>query len=73
MKSSQRRILGVSGNGFFLGLVSLLTDSSSDMIFTLLPLLLFSVMGTPVAVIGLIEGVGEATASSFHVLAITSC
>jgi MFS family permease len=68
VKGSQRRILGVSSNVFFLGLVSLLTDISSDMIFTLLPLFLFSVLGTPVAVIGLIEGVGEATATSFRLV-----
>ncbi|MDP6510265.1 MAG: hypothetical protein QGH23_03525 [Dehalococcoidia bacterium] len=68
MKGRQQRILGVSGNVFFLGLVSLFTDISSDMISTLLPLFLFSVLGTPVAIIGLIEGVGDATATSFRLV-----
>lgn len=68
MKVSRRRILGVSANVFFLGVVSFLTDASSEMIFTLLPLFLLNVLGTPVAIIGLIEGVGEATATSLRLV-----
>lgn len=44
-------------------LTSLLTDVSSDMLFTLLPLFLSNVLGVRTSVIGLIEGVAETTSS----------
>jgi len=46
-----------------LGLVSLLTDLSSDMIYPLLPVFLTVTLGAGPAVLGIIEGVAEATAS----------
>jgi MFS family permease len=46
-----------------LGLVSLLTDFSSDMIYPLLPVFLTATLGAGPAVLGIIEGVAEATAS----------
>lgn len=46
-----------------LGLVSLLMDISSEMIHGLLPVFLVSVLGASTTVVGLIEGVGEGTAS----------
>jgi MFS family permease len=46
-----------------LGWVSFLSDVSSDMIFPLLPDFLTRVLGAGPAVLGLIEGVAEATAS----------
>jgi MFS family permease len=46
-----------------LGLVSMLMDVSSEMIHALLPLFLVSSLGASVALVGLIEGVAEATAS----------
>lgn len=42
---------------------SFLTDISSEMLFNLLPLFLFNVLGVRTPVIGLIEGVAESTAS----------
>ncbi|MDW8052831.1 MAG: MFS transporter [Armatimonadota bacterium] len=45
-----------------LGTVSLLNDTSSEMVFPLLPLFLRG-LGAPLALIGLIEGVAETTAS----------
>jgi len=51
-----------------LGIVSLLTDASSEAIYPILPLFLTSVLGTPVAVIGIIESIAEATASLMKVL-----
>lgn len=60
-------IFGLSRNVFVLGLVSLLTDISSEMTLTLLPLFLANVLGVKTAVIGLIEGVAEATASLMKV------
>ncbi|HEY7677208.1 MAG TPA: MFS transporter [Candidatus Methylomirabilis sp.] len=46
-----------------LGVVSLLTDFSSEMIYPLLPLFLTRVLGAGPAFVGLIEGVAESTAS----------
>jgi MFS family permease len=46
-----------------LGFVSLFTDISSEMLVYLIPLYLANVLLAPVAVIGLIEGVAESTAS----------
>jgi MFS family permease len=46
-----------------LGLVSLLMDISSEMIHGLLPVFLVSALGASTAMVGLIEGVGEGTAS----------
>jgi len=50
-------------NILLLGVVSFLTDVSSEMIFPLIPLFLTSVLGAPVYVVGLIEGIAEATAN----------
>ncbi len=46
-----------------LGFVSLLMDVSSEMIHSLLPIFLVAEMGVGALVVGLIEGVAEATAS----------
>ena len=46
---------------FFLGVVSFLTDVSSEMIFTILPLFLFNVLYVGMPVIGLIEGIAAST------------
>jgi MFS family permease len=46
-----------------LGIVSLLMDVSSEMIHSLLPVFLTSVLGASVTTVGLLEGVAEATAS----------
>jgi len=54
-----RRIWGVSSNVFFLGIVSLLTDISSEMIFTLVPLFLCNVLGAGATVVGLVGGLSE--------------
>jgi MFS family permease len=54
---------GISGNVLVLGLVSLFTDISSEMIYPLLPLFLTSVLGGGPAFLGVIEGVAESTSS----------
>ena len=46
-----------------LGIVSLLTDVSSELVHALLPLLLAGPLGASMVMIGLIEGMAEATAS----------
>jgi MFS family permease len=45
-----------------LGLVSMLADISSEMIHSLLPLFMVTVLGTSALTVGLIEGAAEATA-----------
>ncbi|MFN6519123.1 MAG: MFS transporter [Nostoc sp. CreGUA01] len=50
-----------------LGFVSLLTDISSEMINSLLPLFLVSALGANVLTVGIIEGIAEATASVLKV------
>jgi MFS family permease len=47
----------------WLGVVSLLNDIGTEMIYPLLPLFLSDVLGAPRALIGSIEGAAEATAS----------
>ncbi|HXV19699.1 MAG TPA: MFS transporter [Desulfuromonadales bacterium] len=54
---------GISGNVLILGLVSFLTDVSSEMIYPLLPLFLTAVLGAGPAFLGVIEGVAESTAA----------
>lgn len=64
---SKRRILkGVSANVVVLGVVSLLTDMSSEMIIPILPFFLVSVGATGL-IIGLIEGAAETTAALLKV------
>src|SRR5664279_1504076 len=46
-----------------LGLVSFFADLSSEIVYPLFPIFVTSVLGLPVAVLGLIEGIAEATAS----------
>jgi MFS family permease len=55
-------------NVIVLGIVSLLTDMSSDMIAPLLPLFLTSTLGAGPAALGIIEGIAEATASFLKLL-----
>jgi len=54
-------------NIILLGLVSLLTDISSEMVYPLLPLFLTTKLGASPAVVGLIEGIAESTASLLKV------
>jgi MFS family permease len=54
---------GITRNVFLLGLVSLFTDLSSQMVFPLIPLYLFTVLGAGASVVGIVEGAAETTAS----------
>jgi len=67
-KPKRGRIFGQSPNVFFLGLVSLLTDISSEMIFTLVPLFLANVLGAATTVIGFIGGLSESTDAIFRII-----
>lgn len=57
------RALRLHPNVLLLGLVSFFTDVSSEMIFPLVPIFVTTVLGAPVSVVGLIEGVAEGTAN----------
>ncbi|HSW47808.1 MAG TPA: MFS transporter [Candidatus Saccharimonadales bacterium] len=48
---------------FILGFVSFFNDLSSEMIYPIVPIFLTSVLGTPIPIVGLIEGTAEATAA----------
>ncbi|MFC1902848.1 MFS transporter [Chloroflexota bacterium] len=63
----QRKILGLNPNVFFLGMVSLLTDVSSEMIFTLVPLFLCNVLGATTTVVGLVGGISESADAIFRI------
>ena len=54
---------GIRRNVFLLGLVSLFNDISSEMLYPLVPIFLTAVLGTPIAIVGVIEGIAESTAS----------
>ncbi|HEX8947903.1 MAG TPA: MFS transporter [Dissulfurispiraceae bacterium] len=62
-----RKLFGFERNVFFAGLVSFFMDVSSEMIYPLVPLFLANILGVNKSVIGLIEGVAEATASVLKV------
>jgi MFS family permease len=59
---------GLTRNVTFLGVVSGLTDISSEMLYPIVPVFLTSVLGAPMQIVGLIEGVAEATASFVKIL-----
>ena len=46
-----------------LGLVSFFADLSSEIVYPLFPIFVTTVLGVPVAILGIIEGIAEATAS----------
>lgn len=56
-------------NIWILGLTSLLTDISTEMVYPLLPLFLTSRLGATPAIVGLIEGIAESLASLLKVFA----
>jgi len=65
--AGRKRIWGLNPNVFFLGIVSLLTDVSSEMIFTLVPLFLANVLRVGTPIIGLIGGLSESIDAIFRI------
>ncbi len=53
---------------WLLGFVSMLMDISSEIVHALLPVYLVTVMGAPTLVVGLIEGLSEASVALAKVL-----
>jgi len=54
-------------NIILLGIASLLTDISSEMVYPILPIYLVTILGASPAILGLIEGIAESTASLLKV------
>ena len=63
-----RALAGIHPNVIALGLVSLFTDVSSEMLVPVMPLFVTVTLGASVASLGLIEGVAECTASVLRVI-----
>ena len=61
--STFERVREIPRNIWAVSLTSFLTDISSEMVVYLLPLFLVNVLGVRIGIVGLIEGVAEATAS----------
>jgi MFS family permease len=61
--AKQISVLKLPRNVWAVGLTSFFMDVSSEMVINILPLFLANVMGVPTSIIGLIEGLAEATAS----------
>lgn len=57
----------LSKNVIVLGLVSFFNDFASEMVYPIVPIFLTTVLGAPVALVGLIEGIAESTASLLKV------
>jgi MFS family permease len=67
VKNTKTGLGNLSRNVWVLTTTSFLTDISSEMIFNLVPLFLANVLKTGTAVIGLIDGLAETTASLMKV------
>lgn len=66
-EAAHKKIWGMHHNIFFLGLVSLLTDISSEMIFTLVPLVVTNVIGAGALAVGFIGGLSESFDAVFRI------
>ena len=62
-RQAKKQLFGLNSMILVLGMVSLFTDLSSQMIVPILPLYLTSVLHVQVGTVGLIEGIAESTAS----------
>jgi hypothetical protein len=60
--TGKKTILGIERNIFFVGLTSFLTDTTTKMIYSVMPLFLMS-LGATKTELSLIEGIAESTAS----------
>ena len=68
VENTPKKILGLHPNVFFMGLTSLLTDISSELIFTLVPLFLSDVLGATSTLIGLVGGISDSNDSLFRII-----
>ncbi len=63
----KRAISGITKNVVGISLVSFFNDIASEMVYPIVPIFLTTVLGAPVTVVGLIEGIAESTASILRV------
>jgi MFS family permease len=63
----EKLILGLEKNIFFAGLTSFLTDTSTKMVYSIMPMFLLSI-GATKTMLSLIEGIAESTASLLKAL-----
>jgi MFS family permease len=68
-RASGRKIWGLDRNVFFAGVASFFMDISSEMVYSLVPIFLSSVLGVNKSIIGVIEGIAETTASLLKMFA----
>jgi MFS family permease len=66
-KKEGKKILGIQRNIFFVGITSFLTDTTTKMIYSIMPLFLMS-LGASKTEVSLIEGMAESTASILKAL-----
>ena len=66
--SEDKKILGMESNIFYTGLTSFFTDTSTKMVYPVLPIFLTSVLGASITSVSIIEGVAESTASVLKAL-----
>lgn len=65
---TKKKFFGFSQNVFILSLVSFLNDIGGETIKRTIPLFLTNVLGAPLSIVGLVEGVSEATPQIFQPL-----
>lgn len=61
-KAKEKKVMGIERNIFFTGLTSFLTDTSTKMVYAVMPLFLMAI-GASKTELSLIEGIAESTAS----------
>jgi MFS family permease len=64
---NHKNIWGMHPNIFFLGLVSFLTDVSSELVFTLVPLVVVNILGGGAISVGFIGGITESFDAFFRI------
>ncbi|HXH61186.1 MAG TPA: MFS transporter [Fimbriimonadaceae bacterium] len=65
MHDSEPGRWGIPRRVWTLGWVSFFADTSTEIIYPIVPLFLTRVLGAPMAIVGLVEGLAEATANVF--------
>ncbi len=68
-RGKQRQLLGIDKDITRLGVVSFLTDVSSEMIFAVFSIFFTIILGASTVLLGLVEGIADFTASSLDYIA----
>ncbi|MBI2055242.1 MAG: MFS transporter [Candidatus Sungbacteria bacterium] len=68
IKTEKPAIFGLPRNIIFMGVVSFLNDLTSDMVSSLIPIFLTTVLGAPLAFVGVIEGVADSAANVMKIV-----